>query len=61
MRKLIILLVALLVQLSAASSFAAQMRVFVTEVNATGVPNRDEMKVTLQTLLASRLSGENRG
>ena len=58
MRNLIILLAALLVQLSAASSFAAQMRVFVAEVNATGVPNRDEMKVTLQTLLASRLSGD---
>ena len=58
MKKLIILLVMLLVSLIAVSSFAAQVRVFVAEMSATGVPNRDEMKVTLQTLLASRLNSD---
>jgi len=52
------MLAVLLVPLSAVSSFAAQVRVFVADMNATGVKNRDEMKVTLQTLLASRLNGD---
>jgi hypothetical protein len=54
----IILLAVLLVPFTAVPSFAAQMKVFVAEMNATGVQNRDEMKVTLQTLLASRLNGD---
>lgn len=58
MKKLIILLAVLSVQLTAVPLFAAQMRVFVAEMNATGVQNPDEMKVTLQTLLASRLNGD---
>jgi hypothetical protein len=58
MKKLIILLAALLVPLLAHTSFAAQLRVFVTDMNVIGVQNRDEMKLSLQTLLASRLSGE---
>lgn len=35
---------------------AAQIRLFVKDVNAVGAKNKDEMKVTLQTLLASRLN-----
>lgn len=58
MTKVIILLAALLVPFTAARSYAAQMKVFVSEINAAGVPNRDEMKVTLQSLLASRLNGD---
>ena len=57
MKNCIILLALLLVQLTAVPSFAVQMRVYVSDINATGVQNRDEMKVTLQTLLASRLNG----
>lgn len=37
---------------------AAQIQVFVADMNAIGVQNRDEMKLTLQTLLASRLNGD---
>ncbi len=37
---------------------AAQVRAYVAEFNVAGVPNRDELKGTLQTLLASRLSTE---
>ena len=58
MKKLIILLSALLVPLTVVPSNAAQIRVFVADMNATGVQNRDEMKVTLQTLLSSRLNGD---
>jgi hypothetical protein len=58
MKKMFILWVAVLVSLCAVPSFAAQIRVFVSEMNATGVQNRDEMKQTLQTLLASRLNGD---
>lgn len=52
------LLVSLLVLLSAASGFAAQMRVFVNEISAPGVKNGKEMGQMLQTLLASRLNGD---
>jgi len=58
MKKLIILLAALLIPLTVLPAFASQIRVFVADMNAVGVPNRDEMKNTLQTLLASRLNGE---
>jgi hypothetical protein len=58
MKKLIVLLAALFIPLAALPALAAQVRVFVTELNAVGVQNRDEMKVTLQTLLASRLTGD---
>lgn len=58
MRKLIIMLAALLIPLTAITSSAAQMRVFVAGIVATGVQNRDEMQTTLQTLLASRLNGD---
>jgi azurin len=59
MKKLIILMAALLVPLAALPAFAAQVRVYVAEVNAIGVQNRDEMKFTLQTLLASRLNNDS--
>ena len=51
MRKLIILMAALLFPLTAVPSFAAQIRVFVADINATGVQNRDEMKMTLGWVL----------
>jgi len=57
MKKLIVILSALLITLAAIPAVAAQVRVYVAEVNAVGVQNRDEMKVTVQTLLASRLTG----
>ncbi len=59
MRKMIILFVALCSSLLALPVFAAQVRVYVTDMNAIGVQNRDEMKTTLQTLLASRLNGDS--
>lgn len=58
MSNLIVLLAVLLVPLTVVPSFADRMRVFVAEMNAAGVQNRDEMKVTLQTLLASRLNSD---
>jgi hypothetical protein len=58
MINIIVMLAVLLVPLTVVPSFAGQVRVFVAEMAATGVQNRDEMKVTLQTLLASRLSGD---
>jgi hypothetical protein len=43
----------------ALSAFAAApLRVFVSDMNVVGVQNRDELKATLQTLLASRLNGD---
>lgn len=58
MKRMIVLLAALLIPLAALPALAAQLRVFVTDMNAVGVQNRDEMKVTLQTLLASRLNND---
>jgi hypothetical protein len=58
MKKLIAQLTALAILLAALPAFAGQVRVFVAELNAIGVQNRDEMKVTLQTLLASRLTSD---
>lgn len=58
MKKGIVLIAGLLATLTAIPAFAAQVRVFVSEVNAVGVQNRDEMRATLQTLLASRLNSE---
>lgn len=58
MKKLIILLASLLVPLTIVPSFAAPLRLFVAEMNAPGVQNGNDMKVTLQTLLASRLNGD---
>lgn len=59
MKKLPILLVILFLQLSViTASAAAPLRVFVADMNAIGIQNRDDMKAMLQTLLASRLTGE---
>jgi len=58
MKKLIVLLAALLVPLVALPALAAQVRVFVADMNAIGVPNKDEMKTTLQALLAARLNSD---
>lgn len=58
MKKLIALLFALLIPMSSIPALAAQVRVFVADMNAIGVQNRDEMKQTLQALLASRLNSE---
>ena len=58
MCKLIFLTAALLVSLTAVPSYAAQIRLFVADMSVTGVQNKDEMKTTLQTLLASRLNGD---
>ena len=58
MKKLLVLLVLLLTSLTTIPAFAAPLRVFVAEMSATGAQNRDEMKLMLQTLLASRLNGD---
>jgi len=58
MKKLVVLLAVLLVPLVALPAFGAQVRVFVADMNALGVQNRDDMKVTLQMLLSSRLTGD---
>jgi putative cell wall-binding protein len=56
MKRLIVLLATMLVPLIAQPAFAAQVRVFVADVIAINVPNKDEMKTTLQTMLAARLN-----
>lgn len=58
MKKRIILLAALLVPLCAVPAFAAQLRVFVSDINTIGAQNKDDMKATLQMLLASRLNSD---
>ena len=58
MKKLFILIAVLLISAVSGPLQAAQVRVFVAEMNAIGVQNRDEMKATLQTLLASRLNND---
>ncbi|WP_277057277.1 VCBS repeat-containing protein [Trichlorobacter lovleyi] len=52
------LIIAILVLLVAVSAFAAPLRVYVGEFNAVGVQSKDDTKVVLQSLLASRLSGD---
>lgn len=47
---------ALLISLTAAPSFADQIRLYVSGIETVGVSNKDEMKVVVQTLLASRLN-----
>lgn len=58
MKKLIMLLAALLIPLTAGTSFAAPLRVFVAEMSAPGAQNGAEMKATLQMLLSSRLNSD---
>jgi hypothetical protein len=57
MCKPIFLMAALLISLTAAPSFADQIRLFVSGIETVGVQNKDEMKAIVQTLLASRLNG----
>jgi len=59
MRKQTIALIALLFMLLTVPAFAAQVRVFVADMNAIGAQNKDDMKATLQMLLSSRLNGDN--
>jgi hypothetical protein len=59
MKKIQLIPLVLMLFLCAVSAQAAQIRLFVADMNAIGVPNRDEMKATLQMLLSSRLNGEN--
>lgn len=58
MKKRVIGIVLLFSTFIVASAFAAQVRVFVADMNAIGAQNKDDMKATLQMLLSSRLSGE---
>jgi hypothetical protein len=58
MKKLQMLPLILMLLLCAVSAQAAQIRVFVADMSAVGVQNRDEMKATLQLLLSSRLNSE---
>lgn len=58
MKKMSLLFVALLVTLMAIPAFAAPLRVFVAEMNSAGGQNKDDMKLMLQTLLASRMNGD---
>jgi hypothetical protein len=58
MKKIRLLSLLLMLLLSAVSVQAAQIRVFVADMNAIGVQNRDEMKATLQMLLSSRLNSD---
>ncbi|GLI37746.1 VCBS repeat-containing protein [Geobacter hydrogenophilus] len=60
MKRLSLLCAVLFVALTAASTlFAAQVRVYVSEFAVTGAANKDELKSTLQTLFASRLSNDS--
>lgn len=58
MKKMSLMLLILLASLIATPAIAAPLRVFVAEMNSVGGDVKDEMKQTLQTLLASRLNGE---
>ena len=51
MKKLRLLPLVLMLILFSMTAQAGQIRVFVAEMNAIGVQNRDEMKATLQMLL----------
>ena len=56
MKRLMLMILLLLV---AVPSFAAgPLRVYVGEFNAVGVQAKDDTKIVLQSLLASRLSGD---
>lgn len=58
MKKLVLICAAILAPVVAMPAFAGTLRVFVADMNAVGAANKDEMKTTLQTLLASRLSSD---
>jgi hypothetical protein len=58
MRNLLAVCAVLLFPLFSVPAFASQIKVFVGDFNAVGAANKDELKVTLQTLLASRLNSD---
>ncbi|MDU0459627.1 MAG: VCBS repeat-containing protein [Geobacteraceae bacterium] len=58
MKKHFVICMVLLASLFSMPAFAAQLKVFVADMNAVGASNRDEMKATLQMLLASRLNSD---
>ncbi|MEI6208989.1 MAG: hypothetical protein WCP20_19600 [Desulfuromonadales bacterium] len=58
MKKFVIICAAMLAPLLASPAGAGPLRVFVADMNAVGMANKDEMKTTLQTLLASRLNSD---
>ena len=59
MRLPMLVTVLMLVMQMATAALAAPLKVYVAEVNTVGVQNRDEMKITLQSLLASRLTNDS--
>lgn len=59
MRNLLAVCAVLLFPLFSVPAFADQIKVYVGDFNAVGVSNKDELKVTLQALLASRLNSDS--
>jgi hypothetical protein len=58
MKKIQLIPIVLMLVLCAGVAQAAQLRLFVADLNVIGVQNRDEMKATLQMLLSSRLNSD---
>ncbi len=58
MKKLLSLVTFLAIFIIVNTAQASQIKVYVSEINAVGVQNRDEMKSTLQVLLSSRLNSD---
>jgi hypothetical protein len=58
MKKYFAFIASLLLMLFSIPALAAPLRVFVADINAVGAQNKDELKLTLQTLLASRLNSD---
>jgi hypothetical protein len=58
MNKQFVLIASFLLILLSIPALAAPVRVFVADMNAVGVQNKDELRLTLQTLLASRLNSD---
>jgi hypothetical protein len=56
MKRLMIITVLLSLFMQVMPALAAPLRLYVSDMNAIGVQNKDEMKATLQMLLASRLN-----
>jgi hypothetical protein len=56
MKRLMIITALLSLFLQAVPALAAPLRLYVSDMNAIGVQNKDEMKATLQMLLSSRLN-----
>lgn len=58
MRKSVLMLAIILAPVFVMPALAAPLKVFVADMNSVGAPNKDEMKMTLQTLLASRINSD---